>query len=94
MASSSPSVSEPPIPRCTPTRTTAALARPATTSPVEKVSATRACARVAAERWRSIAWSMRCPVRSSMPYARTVDAPTTDSDTAPSRSPTRSRTVP
>ena len=31
-------------------------------------------------------------VRSSTPYARMVAAPTTDSDTAPSRSPTRSRT--
>ena len=36
---------------------------------------------------------MRSAVRSSTAYARTVWAPTTDSDTAPSRSPIRSRTV-
>ena len=92
-ASSSPSVSPPPIPICTPTTTTAALASPATTSPEENVSATSAWARVAVARCRSMASSMRRPVRSSTAYARIVEAPTTDSDTAPSRSPTRSRTM-
>ena len=42
----------------------------------------------------TIAVSIRAAVRSSTPYARTVWAPTTDSATAPSRSPTRSRTRP
>ena len=42
--------------------------------------------------WLSMARSTRSAVRASEPYALITDAPTTDSATAPSISPTRSRT--
>ena len=65
---------------------------PEITSPLENVSATIFCARVAACRCASIAVSMRSAVRPSTAYARTTGAPTTASEIAPSISPTRSRT--
>ena len=42
----------------------------------------------------STAASMRSAVRACTPYARITGAPTTDSATAPSISPTRVRTTP
>jgi hypothetical protein len=61
-------------------------------TPDENVAATRTCDRACALRVSSTAPPMRRPVRSATPYARTVSAPTTDSEMAPSIAPTRSRT--
>ena len=70
------------------------LTIPLTRTPLEKVSATRVWACTAATRCASTAASTRSPVRRSTAYARIVEAPTTDSDTADRTPPTRSRTRP
>src|SRR5664280_982610 len=92
-ATSRPADNCPLIPSSTPTATTPALARPAITSPVENITAASVWPDVAAARWRSMAVSIRSAVRACTPYARITGAPTTDSATAPSISPTRSRTM-
>ena len=71
---------------------TTAVVSPDTSCPVVNARTALIWALTAERRWFSIASSMRAAVRSSTPYARIVAAPTTDSDTAPSSSPTRWRT--
>ena len=73
---------------------TAPVAKAAVTSPAEKVTAAMRWAPVCATRVASTAASMRSAVRACTPYARMTGAPTTDSATAPSISPTRTRTAP
>ncbi|CNG49517.1 Uncharacterised protein [Mycobacterium tuberculosis] len=91
-AISFPADTSPAMPRSVPAMTTAAVASAATSSLTGNVSATIAWARVCASRWASTVSSTRRPVRSSEAYARMTGAPTTDSPTAASRSPIRSRT--
>ena len=80
------------MPSSTPTTTTAPLASAAVSSPEEYVAAAMVCARTCAVLALSTATSMRSAVRCSTAWARMTGAPTTDSATAPSSSPTRSRT--
>ncbi len=75
-----------------PTTITALLASAVTTSPLQKVVAAMVWARVWAFVVLATASSMRAAVRAWAPYARITGAPTTDSDTALSISPIRSRT--
>lgn len=87
-----PAVISPPMPSRTPSSTTPAMATDATISVSGNTVATIRCVRACAARLASIALSSRPAVRDSEPWARITAAPTTDSLTAASMSPVRSRT--
>ncbi len=93
-ASTLPAVMSEVKPSSTPTISTPALARPAEMPPSENDTTVNFCARVLAVLNSSMAASMRPWVRSSTAYERTVAAPTTGSEMAPSSTPTWWRTTP